>query len=65
MTLAVNDLLTVFGMAPVGRGHSSCLFSNFTLSKERLDTVCEEAASKAVGRDRRRDGASISGEVPP
>lgn len=44
MTLAVNDLLTVFGMALVGRGHSSCLFNNFALRKEAL----EEAASEAV-----------------
>lgn len=48
MTLAVNDLLTVFGMALLGRGHSSCLFSNSTLWKEMLDTGCKEAASEAV-----------------
>lgn len=47
MTLAVNDLLTVFGMALQGRGHSSYLFSNFTLQK-MLDTGCEEAVSEAV-----------------
>lgn len=47
MTLAVNDLLTIFGMALPGREHSSYLFSNFTLQK-MLDTGCEEAASEAV-----------------
>lgn len=48
MTLVVNDLLTVLGMALVGREHSSCLFSNFTLWKEMLDTGCKEAASEMV-----------------
>lgn len=47
MTLAVNDLLTVFGVALQGRGHSSYLFSNFTLQK-MLDTGCEEVVSEAV-----------------
>lgn len=47
MTLVVNDLLTVFGMALPGRGHSSYLFSNFTLQK-MLDTGCEEAVSVTV-----------------
>lgn len=46
MTLAVNDLLTVFGMALLGRGHLSYLLNNFTLQK-MLYTVCEEAASEA------------------
>lgn len=47
MTLAVNDLLIVFGMALQGRGHLSYLFSNFTLQK-MLDPGCEEAVSEAV-----------------
>lgn len=46
MTLAVNDLLTVFGMALPGRGHSSYLLGNFTLQK-MLYAGCEEAASEA------------------
>lgn len=57
MTLAVNDLLTVFGMAPVGRGHSSRLFSNFTLGKEMLRGGSEQGPLF----QEEEEGASISG----
>lgn len=53
MTLAVNDLLRVFCMALVGRGHSSHLFSNFILRKEEWSSI--------MGPCIREEGASISG----